>query len=138
MVGWTFAIIFAGAAIYFWYRKQKSDHDAKEEEWQGLKNLVIKMNKDAFAWFAQMYGDSDFAGALIIHNSTQDKWYIRCDTQVCKAIREIIHNHPKISKEFKDEHFSFRLLPLESSGYGSPGDLRRALEEVYTTGKMKY
>ena len=111
-----------------------------EEEQRRLKNLVVKMNKEAFLLHcSRMNENDDFPGAFAIHNSLRDKWYVGASARVHDEIKGILHSNEEIHVDFHTgDYFSFRIVPLEGSGYLRSEELCRKLKATYTTGKKKY
>jgi len=112
-----------------------------EEERRRLKNHVIKMNKEAFRLHCnRMSGEGDFEGAFAIHNSSRSKWHVGSSTRVYAEIKGTLHRIEELHEDYHTtgDFFSFRIVPLEGSGYYYHEDLCQALKATYTTGKKKY
>lgn len=152
---WFLLILAVGLLVYvlvkLWPNVKETFFDGRapltvgpfvsEEERRRLKNHVIKMNKEAFQLHCdRMCGNGDFEGAFAIHNSSRQKWHVGSSQRVYAEIKSTLHSIEELHVDYHTtgDYFSFRIVPLEGSGYYYHEDLASALKATYTTGRKKY
>lgn len=109
---------------------------------RSLMNLELETKIEGFR---AMYTDLlriDFEGAVLIHNSTLDKWYCHASEHVFRDAMRIFNGElgpRQISKDLRSgAKFSIRAVKLSISGFPSCDRLRYALETTYAEEKTKY
>ena len=109
---------------------------------RNLMNYELEIKYEGFHLMYDDLRQIDFKGAVLIHNSTHDKWYCHSSNRVFRDARRIFRGElgPKQIREDlrAGAKFSVRAVKLDISGYSSCGHLRHALLASYTAEKEKY
>ncbi len=86
-------------------------------------------------------GSSEFTGVYVLHNTTQDRYYVGQSIRVLDRVNQHFtgHGNGDVYCDFKNgDHFTVRTISLVSSGYESINDLERQLIDAHDAYRRGY
>ena len=90
---------------------------------------------------SRLDGSSEFTGVYVLHNTTQDRYYVGQSIRVLDRVNQHFtgHGNGDVYCDFKNgDHFTVRTISLVSSGYESINDLERQLIDAHDAYRSGY
>lgn len=90
---------------------------------------------------SRLNGSSEFTGVYVLHNTTQDRYYVGQSIRVLDRVNQHFtgHGNGDVYCDFRNgDKFTVRTISLVSSGYESINDLERQLIDAHDAYRSGY